>query len=151
MCWCGLHVCWCDLEMCWCSWLFLKWNNNLRQSGNIQCSWGFMLIITRSTRSIWWYLKFDCLQAAVHTYHHLAQWWVEQLLTQHNFHASSQNNISGLTNFSCCRHHLTCPLAWSYTTRLFPLELHQKQGIQNMSCQYWWMKTANLGGYLRGP
>ena len=53
------------------------------------------------------------------------------------------------THFSFWGHHLPRPLAWSCSTRLLPLGLRQKQGIRNISCQYWWFKTANSGVYSR--
>ena len=66
-------------------------------------------------------------------------------------HACLQDNVSGQTHFSFWGHHLGHPLTRPCSTRLLPLGLHYKQGIQNTSCQYWLRKTANCGVYLRDP
>jgi hypothetical protein len=40
-------------------------------------------------------------------------------------------------------------LTWSFSTRLLSLGLRQKQNVQDMSCQYWWLETANSGVHSR--
>ena len=59
--------------------------------------------------------------------------------------------ISRQTHFSFWGSHMPCPLAWPCNTRLFPLGLHQKQGIWNTFFQYWWPTTANSGVRAREP
>jgi hypothetical protein len=68
-----------------------------------------------------------------------------------NFHASSQDNISGQFHFSFRGHNLAFLLAWPYNTTLLPLGLGYKQSVRNISCQYCWLKTANSGVYSRYP
>jgi hypothetical protein len=68
-----------------------------------------------------------------------------------DFHASPQKNCLRQTHCTFDRHHLVLLPAWSWTPKLLPLELCHQQGIWNMFCQYWWLKTANSGVHSRDP
>jgi len=43
------------------------------------------------------------------------------------------------------------PALWSCSAGPFPLGLHKKHIIQNISCQYWLLTIANSGAYSSGP
>ena len=104
----------------------------------------------KCARKTQWYFKFE--NQVAHYIVFIPTVIIHNAATTHTAH-TSMNIISTVLpgRLISCFADFTWPAhsTWSCNTRIIPLGLNQRPVIQNESCQYWWLKTANLSAYSR--